>query len=121
MAQLDLTTALARLLSDASLRQAYRQDRRGTAERLAVRAADRSGFLSLDPGLLDRQAETLLNKRLHEVRRLLPETFTRMGLDLLCTGCPIIGGGCSMCEGNSWLGVSKFAYDGVRLEQLQPP
>ncbi len=81
MAQLDLTTALARLLSDASLREAYRQDRRGTAARLAVRAADRSGFLSLDPGLLDRQADTLLNKRLHEVRRLLPETFTRMGAE----------------------------------------
>ncbi len=81
MAQLDLTTALARLLSDASLREAYRQDRRGTAAHLAVRAADRSSFLSLDPDLLDRQADTLLNKRLHEVRRLLPDTFTRVGAE----------------------------------------
>lgn len=81
MAELDLTTALARLLSDASLREAYRQDRRGTAARLAVRPADRSGFLSLDPSLLDRQADTLLNKRLHEVRRLLPDTFTRVGAE----------------------------------------
>ena len=74
-----LTTALAHLLSEAALREAYRQDRWQAARRLSIRKSDLGAFLAIDPVALEKQAQALLNKRFHEVSRLLPETFSRLG------------------------------------------
>lgn len=76
---IELTTALGRLLRDASLRQQYRQDPTGIARTLAVREDLLSALAGLDPDELDLQAEVLLRKRFQEVERLLPQTVTRLG------------------------------------------
>lgn len=76
---IELTTALGRLLRDAALRQLFRQDPTGTARVFGVREDLLSALTSLDPDELDLQADTLLRKRLHEVQRLLPNTFARLG------------------------------------------
>ena len=81
MPSTDLTTALARLLTDATLRDTYRQDRRLAAQRLSVGRGDIDAFCSLDPTGLDNQAKTLLKKRFHEASRILPETCSRLGQD----------------------------------------
>lgn len=74
-----LTSALGLLLSDASLRWNFGEDRRATAERMALLPEDLQAFLDLDAGALECQAAALLDKRRHEVARLLPRTFGRLG------------------------------------------
>ena len=76
---MDFTTALARLLSDPVVREAYATDRRRTARRLSVRDADLDAFVSLDVADLMEQAEGLLRKRFHEAKRLLPSTLAQLG------------------------------------------
>ncbi len=62
-------TVLARLLAHPELRAAFRRDP----------AAIAGEFASLDPEALDRQAELLVEKRRHEVSKLLPRTFQALG------------------------------------------
>jgi len=76
---LELTTALARLLADAELRSAFIGDPVDVADRLPIRDADRDAFLSLNIEELQRQAMTLIDKRLHEVGRIIPRTMQRLG------------------------------------------
>lgn len=75
----DFTTALARLLSDRELRRRFTRDRAAAVEELGVSVEDREMVLRLDAEDLEAQARTLLQKRLHEVRRLLPVTFEQLG------------------------------------------
>ncbi len=79
MPGIDLTTALARLLSDARLRREYTLDATALAHRLDVDASHLEGFLGLDRDGLEIQAETLVAKRFHEVASMLPETIARYG------------------------------------------
>ena len=81
MADRDLTAALADLLSDPALRRAYADDPAAVARQLGVGDADRPAFLVLDRQGLEAQANSLVNKRLHEVTGLLPVTFTRLGAE----------------------------------------
>lgn len=70
---LELAEALGRLLADPALREEFRRDPAGTAARLD---ATLSG---IDPAALEKQAESLVAKRLHEVAKLMPRTFERLG------------------------------------------
>lgn len=70
---LELAEALGRLLADPALRREFRRDPAGTAARLD---ATLSG---IDPAALEKQAESLVAKRLHEVAKLMPRTFERLG------------------------------------------
>jgi hypothetical protein len=72
--EVDLITALGQLLADRHLRAAFERDPDTVALRLRVKAQDRALFNRLDPHELEVQARTLLRKRLHEVRQLLPMT-----------------------------------------------
>ena len=79
MPGIDLTTALARLLSDARLRREHTLDATALAQRLDVDANHLEGFLGLDRHGLEIQAEALIAKRYHEVATMLPETIARQG------------------------------------------
>lgn len=60
---IDLTTALGRLLSNAALRQAFKDSPETTANKLRVCSEDREFFIALDGGDLERQVEMLRNKQ----------------------------------------------------------
>jgi hypothetical protein len=78
---IDLTSALGKLLSDPSLREAFALDSKLVAQKLALRKEDFAAFVSLDPMEIEVQAQTLIKKRLHGVRQLLPKTFTALQND----------------------------------------
>jgi hypothetical protein len=71
----DLTRAIARLLVDEELRR----DPVAAAERLGIPELAR-----LDPAQLEAQARTLLRKRFHEVRKLVPQTIANLGPQAAC-------------------------------------
>lgn len=71
----ELTTVLGRLLADPALRAEFRRDPAATARELD---ADLSG---IDPVELECQAATLVDKRFHEVAKLLPRTIALLGAD----------------------------------------
>lgn len=75
MQTLDLTTALARLLTDARLREEFRKAPERTADSLHVSSADRASFCELDAEALEFQAQGLIFKRFHEVLKWLPQTL----------------------------------------------
>jgi hypothetical protein len=77
---LDFTAALGQLLVDSRLRQEFSRDPTAAVRRLGVRAADRDALAALDPAGIEAQAATLLDKRLHQARQLLPRTFARLNL-----------------------------------------
>lgn len=70
--QIDLTTALGRLLSNPKLRDRFAHAPADTARGLGLRAEDRAAFVDLDAKALDRQARTLRAKKLS--RRRLSRT-----------------------------------------------
>lgn len=73
----EFTTILGRLLTDPELRRRFRRDPASAARALD---ADPSSLAAIDPDGLDLQAETLLEKRLHEVSKLLPRTVAGLGI-----------------------------------------
>jgi len=79
MPGIDLTTALARLLSDSGLRRDFTRDANEVARRLDVDENDLEGFLGLDRDGLEIQAAALIGKRYHEAAAMLPETIARQG------------------------------------------
>lgn len=76
---MDFVAAQARLLSDRALREEFARDPVATVRRMGVREPDREAAARIDPVGLDRQAETLLRKRLHEVAPRLPANFAALG------------------------------------------
>jgi hypothetical protein len=75
---MNMTSALARLLTEAPLRDNFRVDAQRTARELSVDADSIDTFCALDPSRLDAQAATLLSKRYHEAFSLLPETCAQL-------------------------------------------
>jgi hypothetical protein len=73
----DLTTALGALLADRSLRETLRRDPSAAARTLKI---DPSALAEIDLGALDRQAESLIDKRYHEVQKRLPQTLNQLTL-----------------------------------------
>jgi hypothetical protein len=71
----ELTSALARLLSDRTLRLRFRADRSAVAGELDLTMDDAAMLCAVDPGELEAQAQTLLDKRRSEATRLMPRTW----------------------------------------------
>ena len=78
--KLDLTTAMARLLSDRELRAQFRNDAGQVAVTLGIDESARETFVGLNPAELEEQAQGLIEKRKHEVARLLPLTWKPLSL-----------------------------------------
>jgi hypothetical protein len=78
---INLTTALTRLLSDTQLRSAYGIDRYRVAREMSIAQCDFEAFVALDMRDLEQQAQCLIDKRYYEVARLLPQTVKRLGSD----------------------------------------
>jgi hypothetical protein len=76
---IDFTTALARLLRDGAWRDSFRENPSETADALHVRVADRAAFVSLSPNELEAQADTLLRKRIDQVKQFAPELCAGLG------------------------------------------
>lgn len=74
-----LVAAVAKLLSNYELRQQFEQAPELVANQLGVGEEEFGAFISLSPLQLERQANTLLNKRWHEIRRLVPLTIESLG------------------------------------------
>lgn len=72
----ELTTALGALLSNRSLRETLRRDPAEVARQLQVPESDLG---ALDPEALEIQAESLIEKRCHEVSKRLPRTMALLG------------------------------------------
>ena len=79
MAGPDLTLALARLLSDRTLRSAFAADPARVAAGFSLPEADTRLLSAMDVIALEQQAQALLDKRAGEVRRLVPRTWARLG------------------------------------------
>ena len=79
MSEIDFVTALGRLLHDAQLREAFREDRARAVEKLNVRATDRESLERLAPDEVEFQARLLLRKRLQTIQRCLPIMCQRLG------------------------------------------
>jgi len=76
---IDLITALGRLLSDGSLRDAFAADPLAVAAAFGLRENDLATFTRLAPDDLEFQALVLLRKRFEAVRRVIPSTCSRLG------------------------------------------
>ena len=74
MREIDFTTALGRLLSDAKTREAFALDAAAVARQLGICAADYPAFTRLIPEHVEAQARVLLRKRWRAVAALIPET-----------------------------------------------
>jgi hypothetical protein len=81
LAGLDLTHALARLLTDRSLRRRFRADRSAVSRELSLQPDDAAILCAIDPPELDAQAQSLLAKRLGEVARIAPRTWKALGIE----------------------------------------
>lgn len=68
----DLTGALGSLLADRLLRETLRRDPEAVARALQI---DPAVLGEIDRDALDQQAESLIDKRYHEVQKRLPETL----------------------------------------------
>ena len=75
----DLTRPLARLLSDSRLRHEFFRDPAGVADRLALPAASIASLQTIDMGLLERQARSLVGKRRFAVTGIIPRTWQHLG------------------------------------------
>ena len=79
MPEIDFSTALARLLRDAPLREQFARDPARVAGQLQVRATEQAVFAALSAEDIEIQAAILLRKRFEAVRGLIPATMARLG------------------------------------------
>lgn len=77
----DFTTALARLLSDGELRDAFARDPEAVADLLEVSPLDREAFCQLVASDLEAQAEVLLRKRFEGMGGWLGKTCAALPED----------------------------------------
>lgn len=70
---------LARLLTDPEFRAHFEQDGPATLASLGLELKDREALLALAQKQLQLFAESLLQKRLHMVQKLLPRSYELMG------------------------------------------
>lgn len=79
MPDINYVTAVGRLLTSENLRQSFANNPQSLALEMGVKEADCACFISMDTHQLEAQAKTLVSKRFHEVRKLLPETCRGLG------------------------------------------
>lgn len=73
------TDIQARLLCNSQLRAEFRSNPAATARSLGLRDEEMNFALTVDGPALERQANLLLDKRYHEVKKILPLTFQKLG------------------------------------------
>lgn len=78
MSEIDFTAALARLLTDGRLRDAFAVDPVATLDSLGVPATEQDAFRQLNPADLEFQARVLLHKRFEQIRSWLPSVCRRL-------------------------------------------
>lgn len=78
MQPIDLTQAIALLLGDGSLRDAFANEPLRVVTELKICESDREAFLALRPAELEIQADILLRKRLARIRHMLPASCSTM-------------------------------------------
>lgn len=71
----DFQDLLARLCSDIGFRAEFLADRSAVLSRFALSDSVQRALEQIDAIQLEEQAKTLIDKRWHEVRRLLPRTM----------------------------------------------
>lgn len=79
MNNINLITAIGKLLACKDLRKSFSQDPEALADEIGINEDERQYFIDIDISQLETQAKTLALKRFHEVRKLLPETTCRLG------------------------------------------
>jgi hypothetical protein len=77
----DTITALGRLLSNGTLRDAYATAPEQTIKGLGLPESERDAFLHLTSEDLEAQAGVLLHKRYKKIAQLLPQTCARLGTE----------------------------------------
>lgn len=77
--QIDYVSAIAQLLSNITLRRAFRSDPEVTARKMQVCQHDLPELIKLNADALDAQADVLIRKRLHETAQRLPMTRAALG------------------------------------------
>ena len=81
MPAIDFITAFGRLLREGSLRDAFVVNPQAVVARLNLTDDQRVALLQLIPEDLEFQARVLLRKRLDIVRRIVPKSCRRLGMD----------------------------------------
>jgi hypothetical protein len=76
---IDFVDGLARLLTNAETRRRFFEAPEAVVAALDVRPEDRLALIALDREELEAQAQTLLEKRLHEAVPLFPVTWSNLG------------------------------------------
>ena len=79
MPEIDFTTALGRLLTDAVVRRDFAKNPRNVANSLGLVSIDCDRFCALDIDGVNTQAMALLSKRMYEVRNFIPYTVKALG------------------------------------------
>ncbi len=79
MTQADFVDVIGKLLSDCQFREQFRQAPEQTVGKLDVDPSVARCLLNLDVRQLEHQSETLLNKRWHAARKLIPKTIKELG------------------------------------------
>jgi hypothetical protein len=77
----NLIDAIGALLTDRALRNLFSLDPRQAAEQLGLMGAECEFVVRLDIASLEAQAETLFQKRWHEVSQILPMTIAMLESD----------------------------------------
>lgn len=75
----DFVSLLSQILTHPKTLECFIDDSAGFIRQFEISENDREALLSLEPDQIRNQADTLLNKRWHEVRKLIPITIA--GLD----------------------------------------
>src|SRR4051812_3819008 len=74
----NFTDALALLLSDSRLRSNFAQNSLHMARLLQIQEEDMPLFLNLPLDKLEEQAAGIIKKRFSEIKKLIPETISRI-------------------------------------------
>lgn len=75
----DLTMVLGRLLTDPVLRSDFAENPGTVIQKFRLPSSAATALQQLDPVELDRQAQCLIDKRFHEVAKLIPRTVQQLG------------------------------------------
>jgi len=81
--EIDLTTALGRLLTNPPLRKEFEKSPYETARQLSLRQADREAFVALSPQALEMQAKTLQDRKLAQRQGLSAKGYENVVLSCL--------------------------------------
>lgn len=79
MLRSNFNSALGHLLANPGLREEFSADRIALAKRFDLSEDDMGAWNTLDLQALEAQSQTLIHKRVHEARQLLPATFAGLG------------------------------------------